>query len=548
MNTTRAESAEVPFDEVERLRAENQRLCEALALRGAAAEREELRYQRTMLELSESERRLTLALDAAVMGIWEWALGDTLVWCPRVRRIFGVAPCFEPRLEDWRELLHPDDRAMVAARLEASLTSGGDYRVEHRIVRPDGQTRWVQCLGYVSLDEAGRPAIVRGTVVDVSERKALEQQLLHSQKVEIVGRLAGGIAHDFNNLLTAIGGALMLSQRHAQGNPALCRHLGMIGEASEHAGHLTRQLLTFARKQVVSVESCEIDELVCRSQSLLVRLLGEDIDLRVDTGASSGMVRADQHQLEQVFFNLCINAREAMPRGGTLAIATRCASTTTGEWLVVSISDTGLGMTDEVERRAFEPFFTTKSSGSGLGLSICAGIIEQAGGTIKLESASGVGTTFELWLPRSQGRAAPAPGATAWGDSAGGETVLLVEDAPLVRDVMSQCLEERGYRVLTARDPREALAAVGPHLERLDAVVVDMVLPGIDGVTMAEQLSVLHPEARFLFVSGYSPEVLATRLEDADVAILAKPYQPETLARRVRELLDGEDGNVQRVL
>ncbi len=391
---------------------------------------------------------------------------------------------------------------------------------------------------------------------DETERRRLEEQLRHSQKMEAIGRLAGGVAHDFNNLLTGIIGYAELALRRLPPADALAHDLEEIRKAGRRAADLTRQLLAFSRKQVLQPRVVDLGQLVADMEKLLRRVIGEDVDLRIPRPPILGRVRADPGQLEQVVMNLAVNARDAMPRGGTLTIAVGAAPADAGNapkagappspFVALAVTDTGSGMTDEVKAHLFEPFFTTKAvgKGTGLGLSTVYGIVEQSGGRIEVESASGRGTTFRILLPRVEAEESPARDRPTRGEPPRGrETILLVEDEDPLRTLAGRVLRESGYAVLEARDGEEALRIASGLPAPPDLVVTDVVMPRLGGPDLAGRLAALWPALRFLYMTGYVAEETARRgLADPSRALLEKPFSPGALLARVRDVLDGRSG------
>ncbi|MCK6483528.1 MAG: PAS domain S-box protein [Phycisphaerae bacterium] len=388
---------------------------------------------------------------------------------------------------------------------------------------------------------------------DISQRKQLEEQLLHAQKMEGIGRLAGGVAHDFNNWLTAIFGYLELARDALpQGNPAH-DFLAGIREAAERAAALTNQLLAFARKQIIEPRIVDLGELVGNVERLLSRLLGEDIRLHTRAAPDAWSVRIDPSHFEQIIVNLAVNARDAMPCGGTLSIEVQNVllddgytsthpEVAPGEYVLLAVSDTGHGMDAAVQQHIFEPFFTTKdrSKGTGLGLATVHGVVKQHGGHIWLYSEPGKGTTFKIYLPRAvedQAAAASAPPAAP--STRGTETVLIVEDEPLVRWVAAQTLRNHGYTVLEAAGGDEALKLAASNHDKIDLVMTDVVMPGMSGQEVASALRERRRDLKVLFASGYTEDTISHHgVLDEGVSFIPKPYTPSSLARRVREVLD----------
>ncbi|HLE84167.1 MAG TPA: response regulator [Thermoanaerobaculia bacterium] len=385
-------------------------------------------------------------------------------------------------------------------------------------------------------------------------RHTLEAQLRTAQRMEAVGQLVAGVAHDFNNLLTVILGNSELLLRGLEPADPRRAGLGEIRSAAERAAVLIRQLLAFSRQQVLEPRVLDLNALVGDVRRLLRRVIGEDVELRIRLAPRLGAVRADPGQLEQVMLNLAVNSRDAMPGGGILTLETAnldldeayCrdhAAARPGPYVLLAVSDTGLGMDAATRGHIFEPFFTTKGRdhGTGLGLATVHGIVSQSGGHIWLYSEPGKGTTFKIYLPRVEAPAAPtaaaAPPARAL---TGSETVLVVEDEEAVRALTTKTLEARGYRVLAAASAEQALEVAQRHPERIPLVVTDVVMPGLSGGELAARLVELRPEMRVIFVSGYTDDTIAHQgVLDPGVHFLQKPFALDALARKVREVLDG---------
>ncbi len=380
-----------------------------------------------------------------------------------------------------------------------------------------------------------------------------EEQLRQAQKMEAVGRLAGGIAHDFNNLLTAIVGHSELLLGDLDGQSALCNELDEIRKAAERAASLTRQLLAFSRRQVLQPRVLDLNAVVADMEKMLRRLIGEDIELRTALGAGLGRVKADPGQLEQVLMNLAVNARDAMPRGGTLTIETadveldngyarRHVGVRPGPYVRLAVTDTGCGMDAEIRARVFEPFFTTKGPGrgTGLGLATVYGIVKQSGGNIWVYSEPGRGSTFKVYLPRVDEPLEAQPPGAPGRSSAGTETILLVEDDESVRGLACRILAREGYTVLEARDGNEALAIGERHGGPIHLVLTDLVIPGKQGTEVASCLASLRPDTKVLYMSGYTERALfQQQVFDPGTPFIEKPFTPAALARKVREVLDG---------
>ncbi len=669
-NTVRTEGVERPivrglaFDVTERLRAEQER--------GRAEE-----------ALRESQAFLEKAQEIGQVGSWVSDAGDQgrLVWSRETCRIFGLSEeGFDGRVETFFERVHPDDRETVREASRLAIEMGQSYAIDHRVLRPDGNIRWVQeradvlrgpdgravrmvgvvqditerrlaeeamrasearyrtlfernlagvyrssldgrilecndafarIYGYASRqeilarsatdlypvrdqrgeflevlrqhgmltnhegsgrrkdgsliwtlenavllsDERGDGETIEGTVIDVTDRRQLEEQLRQAQKMEAIGRLAGGVAHDFNNLLTAILGysEIMLSQIGP--DDPLREGAEEIRKAGERAAGLTRQLLAFSRKQRLEPKVLDLNALVVDLERMLRRMIGEDVALVTALEAELGRVKADPGQIEQVLMNLAVNARDAMPRGGRLTIQTANAqldqtwglgdfTIQPGPYAMVAVTDTGTGMDEETKSHLFEPFFTTKGQGkgTGLGLATVYGIVKQSGGYIWAYSEPGAGTVFRIYLPRHeesadpQALAAPRPAGEPRG---GRETILLVEDEEGVRALARRILAAQGYAVLEADGPRGALELLERLEQPIDLLLTDVVMPEMDGSELATRAAALRPATRVLFMSGYTDDAIASRgLIAGGGRFLQKPFTPDVLAAKVREILD----------
>jgi len=380
-----------------------------------------------------------------------------------------------------------------------------------------------------------------------------EEQLRQAQKLEAVGRLAAGVAHDFNNILTAIAGHSELLLRRLGADDPRRKNAEQIEKAAYRAAALTRQLLTFSRKQVIEPRVLNLNSVILNVEAMLRRLLGEDIEFRMLLDSAAGHIRADPGQIEQVIMNLGVNARDAMPKGGKLTLTT--ANTTldkdqlrnvpdlcAGGYVLIAIADTGTGMSDEVKAHLFEPFFTTKPAGrgTGLGLATCFGIVKQNSGYIHVSSELGRGTTFKVYFPQVQSALEPPRVRTLPTEVPGGnETVLLVEDEPMVRELTGATLREKGYTVVEAVNGQEGLRTARQYDGKIDLVLTDFIMPVMGGKEMTDALRTSHPDTKVLFTSGYTEEALGHHgVLRPGIVFLQKPYMTATLARKVREVLD----------
>ena len=419
--------------------------------------------------------------------------------------------------------------------------------------RRDGSTITVRLNGRPVRGPDGALECFEFIVDDVTEQRALEERLRQTQKMEAVGRLAGGIAHDFNNLLTAILGSVDFLRRALGPEHPEHAETEEIQKAAVRAADLTRQLLAFSRQQVLAPKVLELDALVTNLEKMLRRLIGEDVELRFVAKASRAAVRADPGQLEQVIVNLVVNARDAMPRGGRLTVETASVdldaayawehgTVEPGRYVMLAVTDTGVGIDRAAQARLFEPFFTTKEfgKGTGLGLATVYGIVKQSGGYIWVYSEPGRGATFKVYLPRvehvGEPVAAPQPPARALG---GSETILLAEDEAAVRNLARRVLEKHGYRLLLAATGRDGVRLAEQHGSPIDLLVTDVVMPEMGGRELAQRLTTRQPTLKVLYLSGYTDDAIVHHgVLDAGVAFLQKPFKPDELVRKIREVLD----------
>jgi PAS domain S-box-containing protein len=458
------------------------------------------------------------------------------------------------RTSEWLE--HPDDNGLTQAQVRKLATSGTTVRFESRFRHKDGSYRWLSWTG-VS-DQNRTYAVARDVTAEkaAAERlRATEEALLQSQKMEAVGQLTGGIAHDFNNLLTGIVGSLdLLQTRLNQGRTDnVARYINAAMTSANRAAALTHRLLAFARRQPLIPKSVDVNQLVVSLEDLLRRTIGETIDLRIVAADDLWSTLCDPNQLESALLNLAINARDAMPDGGRLTIATsnaRLDSVTAdtpalapGDYVCIAVTDTGVGMSAEVAARAFDPFFTTKpiGQGTGLGLSMIYGFARQSNGHVTINSKIGQGTTVRLYLPRHHGdiAAAEASAASAAEYAATGETVLVIEDEPVVRAVVVEMLAEQGYRTLEAVDGPSGLKILRSNA-RIDLLVTDVGLPGMNGRQVADQARETRPDLKILFITGYAESVaIADGFLQPGMEMITKPFDLDHLAQRIRAMISG---------
>ena len=527
------------------------------AIEGAIAVNQDVtEARRAEQALRESEERYRIVARATQDVVYDYDIASgSVYWNDAVCTVFRYpAEEVASDIAWWRERIHPEDIDRVSASMGAAMARDDEsWLLEYRFRRADGSYATVLDRSFILRDIQGRATRMIGSMVDLTERTRLEEQLRQAQKMEAIGQLAGGVAHDFNNLLAAISiNAHLLRDRMAPGEAE--REVVEIENAAERGAGLIRQLLAYSRRQVLQLRLLDLNRVVTETESLLRRVIGDEVRLDARLDASLGTVLADAGQLTQVLLNLAVNARDAMPGGGRLSITTanatlepgahaRFAEAPPGDYVVLTVSDTGIGMDAETLARAFEPFFTTKDSGrgTGMGLATVYGIVEQSGGQVYAESSPGEGATFTVLLPRRTGAVAGA-GESApvrTGLPRGTETVLLVEDETSVRSSVARALTRHGYRVVDAANGREALALLETWTEPIDLVLTDLTMPEMGGHELADHLHSARPTLPVLFMSGYDAQSVASHgtLPDG-AALVEKPFTMETLLRRVRATLD----------
>jgi PAS domain S-box-containing protein len=506
--------------------------------------------------VSDSEERYRLVARASSDLIWDWDVSlDRIMWPARDEDSFGYESADMPQHKDgWLALIHAEDRDRVTQGLGAVLqdAEAATWSDEYRVRQKDGKYAMVLDRGFVVRDDQGVPLRMIGSMMDLTTQRMLEDQLRQAQRMEAIGRLAGGVAHDFNNLLTVIEGftAILVDELGAEGD--LGGSLVEIQKAASRATALTRQLLAFSRRQVLQPRYVDMNDVVRGVGGMLRRLIPADIALDMEPSAGELLVYADIGQLEQVILNLVINAREAMPQGGTVRVGTdtvnvsraddnRPAAMESGRYVCLSVEDDGCGMDPDVVRHIFEPFFTTKESGTGLGLATVYGIVEQSGGHLEVHSQPGAGSRFDMYLPLSTcaPEVAVVPEVKRLAGPSGNEVVLIVEDDASVRQLTHKLLVRQGYQVFAAADGPTALKMISTGDVAPDLLLTDIVLPHMSGSIVAERVLALKPDTAVVFMSGYTDEQLGQHgVLSAEVAFLQKPFQSDRLFRTVREQLD----------
>jgi PAS domain S-box-containing protein len=511
--------------------------------------------------LRESEERLHLASKAAGFGTYSYDFQSGVgVWSREAKALLGLqaADTTSMNTDDLFWCLHPEDRpGLLAAMAAANDPSGsGLLESDHRILLPDGSIRWLHVCGrteFAGVGDQRKPWRAAGAIVDITKlkqgdekRNALEQQLRHAQKLESVGRLAGGIAHEFNNLLLVIQTYTELLQNSLPREDKLRAKTEQVLSATERAACLTGQLLAFSRKQMVSKVPLDLNTVIVQATNMLRRLIGEDIEFNVVKADSLWAVEADNDQMFQVLMNLCMNARDAMPQGGTLTIATENvvvgegSNLTPGDYVRFSVTDTGIGIRKEIQQQIFEPFFTTKEvgKGTGLGLATVYGIVQQSGGQVTVDSEVGHGACFAVYLPKAQRAFTLGETLRTEALQRGTGTVLVVEDEEFLRKGIAEFLGSLGYTVLMASSGEEALVLASEQ-EHIDLLLTDVVMPKMSGRELSEILRARRPGLKVIHMSGYTDDALLLNGSDRPhVTFLQKPFGLATLARKVRETLD----------
>jgi two-component system cell cycle sensor histidine kinase/response regulator CckA len=500
-------------------------------------------------ELRESQERLSLVIKATGLGTFDWfPKTGKIVWSESARMNLGVPPDAPASYETFLRAVHPADRDRVndIVRHVLRRDRSGHYETEYRTIGlADHVVRWVSAWGTVFFDEAGLPERLLGVTLDITARKRLEEQFRQAQKLESVGRLAGGVAHDFNNLLTVIMGYGQMLLADLPAEDPMRESLAEIAHAASRAEELTRQLLAFSRNQISEPKNIVLNETLRNFEKMLGRLLGEDVTVSMSLAPEAGVIRADPGQIEQVVMNLAVNARDAMPQGGRLVIETSAIvadeqfaqahfGVSPGPYVVLSVSDTGVGMSPEVKAHIFEPFFTTKEQGkgTGLGLSTVYGIVRQAGAAISVYSEPGHGTTFKFFFPSVEGPADSAPAALPASLPVADATILLAEDEPTVRLYTQRILERQGYTVLPAGNGAVAMEVARQYPGQIHLLLADIIMPVMGGGELAREFAAVRPGIPVLCMSGYADE-----LSPPPQHMIQKPFTPSALLSRIHELL-----------
>jgi PAS domain S-box-containing protein len=522
----------------------------ATHLAGIAIERE-----RADAELRAAENRyrtlverlpaITYIAEVGVLGPWHYV-------SPQIQSILGFSPDeWKADSANWVNHIHPEDREHALTFDAQFAAKGGSLRMEYRMLSRDGRALWFRDEAVLLDDTPGRAPRMQGVLYDISDHKHLEDQLRQSQKMEAIGKLAGGVAHDFNNLLMIIQGHNERLLRHLNPDHLLYTDAYGIKEAVGRAASVTHQLLAFGRKQVLQPNVLNMNTVAGEVGKMLEPVIGEDIELCLELAPDLWRVKVDQRQMEQAILNLALNARDAMPHGGKLTISTCNAKIShtvesdpakLGKCVVLTVSDTGIGMDAETQSHVFEPFFSTKElgKGTGLGLASVYGVVQQSGGWVSFRSQVGHGTSFSIHLPLAgSDPESTAAQSTPPVDAKVTETILVVEDEHEIRDMVREYLERKGYTVVAANNGKEALQVAQRYKGTIHLLLTDVVMPQLGGHELAQKIKGMRPRIKILFTSGYPEHAASTdQSAGASAAILQKPYPLNTLANRIRQILD----------
>jgi two-component system cell cycle sensor histidine kinase/response regulator CckA len=518
-----------------------------------ALERDIAAQRAVEAKLRSSEALRRIAGRVGRLGGWSLHLETSrLVWSDEVCAIHEVEPGFEPRLSEAIEFYVPEFQETIQQCVDSCARDGIPFDRELQMVTAKQRLIWVRAIGSAERGANGAVTALHGALQDIDERKKLEAQLRHAQKMEAIGILAGGVAHDFNNLLSVILSYTTYIVEELKPEDPMRADVQEIGKAGARGAELTRQLLAFSRQQVLRPRVLDVGDVVADIEKMLRRMVGEGVQLTLLAKRAVGSVLADPGQLEQIVVNLVVNARDAMPRGGHLTIevtnvvldaayAAEHHGLVAGPHVMLSVTDTGTGMDVQTRERIFEPFFTTKDvgKGTGLGLSTVFGIVKQSKGHIRVFSEPGVGTTFKVYFPRTDQAAGPAQSVAPPATLRGTETILLVEDEEQVRTIARTILCRNGYNVIDAQNGGEAFLICETFPTKIDMLLTDVVMPRMSGRELAERLRKTRPEIKVLYFSGYTEDSIAQHgVLDTGIEFMQKPITPDSLLTKVRSVLD----------
>ncbi len=511
--------------------------------------------RKAVKELRESKERYEAAIRGAEAGLWDWnILTNEVFYSPHFKGLLGYRDDEFPNvISSFLDVLHPDDLAPIQECIRRHLEERAPYNVTYRLRTKSGEYRRFNVSGMALWNGDGIPYRMAGSLVDITDRLFLEERSRRSQRIEAVGRLAGGIAHDFNNMLGVILGHCNSLEETLPAAIPEWQKVRHIKEAASRSASLTHQLLAFSRNQILMVKVLDLNDVICELSAMLDSLIGDDIELVVCPGSQLGYIKADPGQISQVVMNLAVNARDAMPDGGQVRIATSNITVVEhpqpgtppiapGPYVMLSVSDTGCGIEPETLDHVFEPFFTTKKlgEGTGLGLATVYGIVKQSGGYVIAESELGQGSTFRIYLPQAVGEKPPAVAELEETEAERGEeTILIAEDEPLLREVVSFHLQEAGYTVLEADNGQDAIQMARSHQGKIHLLLTDVVMTGgINGLELAANLGALQPGLKVIYMTGYAADLIDQKgMANLQNRMLQKPFSADTLRRKIREVL-----------
>lgn len=500
--------------------------------------------------IKESEERYRRFFEEDLTGDFIMSPEGAILYCnPAFASIFGFESVEEVLKQNYASFFPEPEQFMAFLKLVKTQRQLEYHEIE--LKRRDGEPLYIIENIIGAFDEAGNLTEIRGYLFDNTDRKLLEKQLLHAQKMQSIGNLAGGIAHDFNNILSIIMGHASLLEQDTIDQPHIYESIKAIAHATERGAHLVDQILTFARKADVVFEAVNINKIIEELYKLLSGTFPKTITITLRLDPQLPNVRADQNQLHQAFLNICMNARDAMPRGGTLTITTRTISpedvqtrfpkAKDNDYVWISISDTGTGIDPEIRKHLFEPFFTTKvrGRGTGLGLAVVYGIITSHYGFVDVESESGKGSTFHFFFPTSAVTHTLTPSTSAPTTTSGTETILIVEDEDMLVDLLKTIFNANGYRTLIARDGNEAVQIYKEHYQEIDLVFTDAGLPKLSGWEAFKKMEKINPSIKAVFASGFfEPNLKKLLTEHGVIDFISKPYSPQDVVIKIREILD----------
>lgn len=520
--------------------------------------RETKRYMSAYETLKENERTIRMTMEATNIGTWTWDITTNKTsWSDENYRLLGYEPgAVETNYETWKRAVHPEDRTRVEDSVKKAIETKTGLNFEYRVQHGDGSIRWLQSIAKIIFAESGEPVSMYGIKIDITEQKKvaqqhekLEKQLQQAQKMEAIGQLAGGVAHDYNNMLSVILGYTDLLKSNIQPDDPMREDLLQIEAAAIRSRDMTRQLLAFSRRQTVEPTIQNLNQLIENSKKPLSRLIGEDIKFRFLPAEDLWNIKVDSSQIDQIVFNLAVNSRDAMPDGGKLTLQTENMQLNPDlgkknakprDYVSLTVIDTGCGMDEETLSHVFEPFFTTKThgKGTGLGLATVYGIVKQNNGLINVYSEPGKGTTFKIYFPRCTEKKKEQDSLVSESPEHEGGTVLLVEDDNMVRRIAAQMLRKLGYTAIVAASPAEALVICKKITTTIDLLLVDVIMPDMNGTELREKIHSFYPDIRTLFMSGYTTKSISQQGKlQRNCTFIQKPFGLQDLDKKIKETL-----------